>query len=78
MSVHINYHGASQETSRTSKQQRNNVTVLVPPGGSWRKPRKHVDSHVPPSGSSCAARRFLEKSRKHEIKQKVMFSSIQV
>jgi len=37
-----------------------------PPGGSQRNPENWVQRHMPPSGSSCTARRFLEKSKKCE------------
>ena len=54
MFVHINYHGASQETSRTSKQ-RNSVTVLVPPGGSSSAARQFMEKTQKTFRFACAA-----------------------
>jgi len=45
-----------------------------PPGGSYEIPEPGCKTHVLPSGSSCAARRFLEKYRKRESKQKLKVS----
>jgi len=60
MFVHINYHGASQETSRTSKQQRNSVTVLVLPGGSSSAGRLFMEKTHKTCRFACAAwRQFM-------------------
>jgi len=91
-----------QETSRTSKHQRNSVTVLVPPGGSSSAARRFMEKTQKTCRFACCQRQyilsgkqyvwvclfeshqgssappggFLEKSRKREIKQKVMFSQL--
>jgi len=55
----------------TSKREREITIARTAPGGSLpavrriiRKPRNWVQPHVPPGGSSCVARWFLENSRK--------------
>jgi len=47
----------------------------LPLGGSWRKPKKWVQTYVSPGDSRTTARRFLEKSRNTNITRESRFHS---